>query len=716
MVKYLGFDFGTSNSVVSVFDTNTQEVVTVPISNYDDPRLNSLANGSLFPSKIGTKSGQYFFGDDSKVCFRNFIWDNSKRLLDSFNKMSRFHDTRSGLEIAVGIMTGISIALRNKNIDLVNKTCLSVPSNSYSLQRAQTKIAAETSGFNVQNLVSEPCAAALSMVEDIKKTKILLVIDIGGGTTDVALIENKNGVMKEISVSGIKKLGGMDIDQSIYSEIKSAFRDLNDAEELLLLDECEKAKIELTEKHSTFFEFRKQEVELTRERLEEICKPFVLKVEKVINNLIAESDYSIDQIDSVIPVGGTTLVPSFRTMFYNLFGDKVQDTSIDDALTAVSRGAAIASAIFDGNFQNITFQQCLEHSVALRVENNIGTKDLSLLIKKGTPYPASYAKKYEPRYSESRIALYETISLDFYKDDSVLLNEWKIKTNQIMDSYVWITVDYNQDGVIELSAYQVDKNEDAIKGDLLETNISKKDYEKLTERFNYESLNETINPSDIIYDYYSKETILSWRENFLGNAVIEEKKEEAIEKLSEEKIKNLTSKHTLNTAFLALEKSWIDTYTYVLNDCGIKSKEDIKVICESIDWNPSEISLEDGRLITRIFLNAKDIKLLKKYKKKKFQNEIGLIHNLTNSYFHRRNRKEINYGEQVKEIDKAIEKGTLASRWFQKTELDPVFFNTLSQQYIKVLEEFYRISKIQKLNEIKREALKIIENVNLKFN
>lgn len=715
MPKYLGFDFGTSNSVVSIFDTNTQALETVPISNYDDPRLNSLANGSLFPSRIGTKSGLYYFGDDTKKCFRDFVWDNSKRLLDSFKKLNRFNDKRSGLEIAIGIMIGISIALKNKGVSLKYKTCLSVPSNSYSLQRAQTKLAAQMAGFNVENLVSEPCAAALSMVNDIKKTKTLLIIDIGGGTTDIALIENVNGFMKEVSVSGIKQLGGMDIDQAIYDDIEAAYKELNSAEVLLLLDECEKAKIELTTKQSTFFEFRKQEVEITRNRLDEICNPFVLKVEKAIIELIDKSDYSFEQIDEVIPVGGTTLIPTFKMMFKNLFGDKVKDVNIDDALTAVSKGSAIAAAIYDKNFKNISFQQCLEHSVALRVENKIGNKTLSLLIKKGTPYPAHFAKKFEPRYNESRIALYETISLDFYKDDSVLLNEWRIKTSQIMDVFVWVTVDYNEDGAIEVSAYQVDKSQDSIKGDLLESNISEKNYEKLTDRFKLQSLNETINPSDIIHDNFSQETLLSWKENFLSNAVFEEV-EETEEDLAEERVRDLTSKYSLNTAFLALEKSWIDTYTYVLNDCGIESKEQIKEICDSIDWTPSEISMEDGRLITRLFLNAKDIKLLKKYKKRTFLKEVGLIHNLTNSYFHRQNRKEINYGEQVKEIDDAIAKGTLASRWFQKTELDPVFFNDLSQQYLKVLDELYKISKIQELNEIKSEALKIIENVNLKFN
>ena len=89
---------------------------------------------------------------------------------------------------------------------------MTVPSNSYSLQRAQTKLG--EAGLNVKNLVSEPCAA-LSMLDDVEKVNTF-VIDIGGGTTDIALLENNMGLMKETGVAGIKLFGGLDIDKAIF--------------------------------------------------------------------------------------------------------------------------------------------------------------------------------------------------------------------------------------------------------------------------------------------------------------------------------------------------------------------------------------------------------------------------------------------------------------------------------------------------------------------
>ena len=776
MSEYLGFDFGTSNSVVSIFDSQTKKLKTIPISNYSDPRLKVQGEGGLFPSKLGLHNNKYYFGDETKVCSRDFIWTNSKRLLDTTDLIQEFYDDRSALEIAIGIISGIVLELEKQNIKLINKTCMTVPSNSYSLQRAQTKLAGEVAGLNVKNLVSEPCAAALSMLDNVEKSKNILVIDIGGGTTDIALLENNMGLMKETSVAGIKLFGGTDIDKAIFSDIESLFTGLTNAEKLLLIDECEKIKIELSEKNKSIFKFKENKIEFTRDRLQVICKPFIKKIEVEIFNVLKNSKIDVKNVDKVIPVGGTTLIPAFKEMFRDIFGaNKVLDVSVDEALTAVSKGGAIAAAIYDGGLKNIDFQQCLEHSVALRVSqkvdyenyrfnssidastkaeemgsfgshvgkskdgeiyfypcetfselksalsksSNLSTKKLSLLIEKGTPYPAYHAKKFKPERSKSTIAIYETISNDINSLDSVLLAEWSLRTLRNNEVYVWVEVQYNPDGEIEIAAFQVDKFDEDLMGDMLETDISKEDYKKIGQMFSTEALSEEILLEDLIYDVFSKEKIIGWRDSYFSNLGL--KRSKTISKdLDQEKLKRYATEHSLNDSFLAVENSWRDAFLYVLNSEGISSKEDFEEVVKILKnkdehWSSDEsVNLDDGRFLSKLFLSSENVKLLKKYKRKSFHNEIKKLHNLTNEYFHRDGRSQNPY-EGIYEIEKNIAESTLQKRWYEKSELDPIFFKKISTQYLNVLDELINISKLNRLKDIKKSVEEIINNVVLKL-
>jgi len=697
MSQYLGFDFGTSNSVVSIFDSTTKSLKTIPISNYSDPRLKVLGEGSLFPSKIGLHNGKYFFGDDTSICSRDFIWTNSKRLLDSTDLITDFFDDRSALEIAIGIITGIVYNLKKQNIDTDKQLCMTVPSNSYSLQRAQTKLAGEISGLNVKNLVSEPCAAALSMLDEIDENNYILVIDIGGGTTDIALLENNFGLMKEISISGIKKFGGIEIDKAIYDELKEFFDITTNAEKLLLIDECEKIKIELSEKESSVFEYKGIKVEFTRDSLERLCEKYLLNIENEIKKVLNNAKLDFNDVDKVIPVGGTTIIPLFKNLFTKLFGkNKVMNMNSDDALTAVSKGGAIAAAIYDDSLKNIDFQQCLEHSVSLRVSNeinyehyrynnaldaskfaselggygshvnlgndgepyfypgesfthlklllnksrNIDTKKLSLLIPKGTPYPAYIAKKFRPERSKSSIALYETISNDIKSEDSILIGEWKLRTLRSNEVYVWIEVQYNLDGEIELSAFQVDRFNEDLTGDMIETDISKDDYTKIGQMFTTETLTEKISIKDLIFDIFAEEEVYGWRENFLQNISADKSALNISVDADENKINQLTKDKSLHDFFLAIEKSWLDVYLIVLNHYGIQTQNDFDEILKILkeqnkNWrNEERINLDDGRFLSKLFLSSEDIKLLKKFNKRSFQSEIKILHQLTNEYFH----------------------------------------------------------------------------------
>ena len=220
----LGFDFGTSNCTVSVFDSDKGIVETLPISNYSESKKRSLANQSLFPSKVGLNDDfEYVFGDDTKNCERDFVWDNSKRLLEHNTPIYRGGVHKKPVWVAIGIMGGVYKELKNLSVKTSSPMVITVPANSYSTQRSLTRLAAESYNFNVDQLVSEPCAAALGCYKNIESLKNILIVDVGGGTTDIALIENDFGKLKEISIEGLKRFGGINIDQKLYEIYKEEF-------------------------------------------------------------------------------------------------------------------------------------------------------------------------------------------------------------------------------------------------------------------------------------------------------------------------------------------------------------------------------------------------------------------------------------------------------------------------------------------------------------
>jgi len=158
----LGFDFGTSNCTVSIFDSDKGIVETLPISNYSESKKRSLANQSLFPSKVGLNDDfEYVFGDDTKNCERDFVWDNSKRLLEHNTPIYRGGVHKKPVWVAIGIIGGVYKELKNLSVKTSSPMVITVPANSYSTQRSLTRLAAESYNLNVDQLVSEPCAAAL---------------------------------------------------------------------------------------------------------------------------------------------------------------------------------------------------------------------------------------------------------------------------------------------------------------------------------------------------------------------------------------------------------------------------------------------------------------------------------------------------------------------------------------------------------------------------
>jgi len=530
----LGFDFGTSNCTVSIFDSDKGIVETLPISNYSDTKKRSQANQSLFPSKVGLNDElEWVFGDDTRNCERDFVWDNSKRLLEHNTPIYRGGVHKKPVWVAIGIMGGIFKELKNLSIKTSLPMVITVPANSYSTQRSLTRLAAETYNFNVDQLVSEPCAAALGCYKNIESLKNILIVDVGGGTTDIALIENDFGTLKEIAIEGLKRFGGINIDQKLYEAYKEEFELSTDSEKLLFRDLLEDVKIELSSKKNSKLIFKDKVVDITRENLEKLIKKDIESLDKTIDKVLKKGKVELKNVEAVLPIGGSSNIPAVRELLKKKFKSKLINLDFDEAITAVAKGAAIASAINTGIIKNLNFQQCLEHSVGLRVWS--GTKENKIfkaMLEKGSVFPASAVETFISDTDESIVALYESTSGKLKNNDTKLIIEKRIKTGVM---HVDVELTYDDDGKIDIKTYNINKGEWGKLGDLGDSSKDSQGYIKnLQAKSREQGMDLKIDSIKYVDSQLNQKKLKEWSNEFLG-------KYKKYKKVSE-KVKNIFKK------------------------------------------------------------------------------------------------------------------------------------------------------------------------------
>ena len=256
------------------------------------------------------------------------------------------------------------MAVKNisRNID---KAVMSVPAEFDEEQRNATKQAARLAGIEVLRLINEPTAAAMAYGLHKKEgVSNVMVVDLGGGTLDVSLLNIQGGMFVTMAMAGNNRLGGQDFNARLMdyllSLIKSRFgQELSNAEDVQRVrQEVESAKVNLTDSqevdirialHSvlpgekaTMFEER-----LSRATFEKLNDDLFQKVLSPIERVLEEVDLPKSAVDEVVLVGGSTRVPRVRQLIKEYFNGKEPNVSIDPEL-AVATGVAIQAGIIGG--------------------------------------------------------------------------------------------------------------------------------------------------------------------------------------------------------------------------------------------------------------------------------------------------------------------------------------------------------------------------------
>jgi len=512
----IGIDLGTTNSAVGIMTDDGPQLIA-----------NALG-GNLTPSVVGIDSGgEILVGHAAKelrVLYPERCASLFKRQMGSDWTVKLNGHKYSPQELSSLVLRALKVDAETHLGEPIERAVITVPAYFNDRQRQATLDAGRIAGLSVERILNEPTAAAIAYgLHESGEEKVVVVIDLGGGTFDFSAVDLFEGAVEVRASSGECFLGGEDLTQTMSARILESQGEVFERVELKyprlvssLMEQCERAKCDLSVKESTVVKLPNYQgevppdsvqIKVSRAKFEKWTEHILARIELPIRRGLSDAGLKWSDVDEAILVGGATRMPSLRNQVRRLSGKSPQCRFDPDEVVAL--GAAVQAGLIDKqqSLDDLVVTDVAPFTLGTEITKQVGIEQRGgyylPVINRNITIPVSRVERMgtvHANQTEMKIGIYQGESRRV--KDNLFLGQFEVKNipRGPAGQEVDIRFTYDLNGVLEVEATVVKTKEkvrlliDKYAGSLTENQIQRavEEMQKLKTHPREESVNRFI--------------------------------------------------------------------------------------------------------------------------------------------------------------------------------------------------------------------------------